>query len=85
MVHGSSRKGSWKLGGEWSCEAATNFDSYLFRWTMGIGGVGDAAKLAAKAFKDGYHIVVGLVWEALSEIGKLMDEGSRNWPSSSRR
>ncbi|MFF4506478.1 hypothetical protein [Streptomyces sp. NPDC001401] len=76
-VAGTLRKGSWKLGGEWSGEAATNFDSYLFRWTMGIGGVGDAAKLAAKAFKDGYHVVVGLVWEALSEIGKLMEDGIR--------
>ncbi|MCD9880285.1 hypothetical protein [Streptomyces guryensis] len=74
-VAGTLRKGSWRLGSEWSGETATNFDSYLFRWTMGIGGVGDAAKIAGKAFKDGYHVVVGLVWEALSEIGKLMDDG----------
>ncbi|MFF4361646.1 hypothetical protein [Streptomyces sp. NPDC001604] len=74
-VAATLRKGSWRLGSEWSGETATNFDSYLFRWTMGIGGIGDAAKLAAKAFKDGYHVVVGLVWEALSEIGKLMEDG----------
>jgi hypothetical protein len=39
------------------------------------GGVGDAAKLAAKASMDGYHVVIGLVWAVPSEIGQLMEDG----------
>ncbi|MET9383156.1 hypothetical protein ABZY09_19295 [Streptomyces sp. NPDC002928] len=32
-------------------DAATNFESYLFQWTVGMGGVGDAAKETAKVYK----------------------------------
>lgn len=71
-VAGTLRKGSWKLGGEWKGDTGTAFDEYLFRWTMGIGGVGDAAKIAAKAYLDGYEAIVGLVYAALREIDELI-------------
>lgn len=74
-VAGTLRKGSWKLGGEWTGRTATAFDQYLFRWSMGMGGVGDAAKVAAKAYKDCYDVTIGLVWAAISEIGQLLDTG----------
>ncbi|MFF4953112.1 hypothetical protein [Streptomyces chattanoogensis] len=71
-VAGTLRKGSWALGSEWQGQAAQGFDSYLFRWTMGMGGIGDAAKEAAKAFKAGYEAIVVLVHAALREIDKLI-------------
>jgi uncharacterized protein YukE len=73
-VAGTLRKGSWRLGSEWSGEAATAYDEYLFRWTMGIGGIGDAAKLAAKVYHDGYDAIVALVFTALREINQLIKE-----------
>ncbi|OKH99796.1 hypothetical protein A6A06_22245 [Streptomyces sp. CB02923] len=73
-VAGTLRKGSWALGGEWKGPTATAFDSYLFRWTMGIGGVGDAAKSTATAFKVGYDAVMVLVHQALREINRLVNE-----------
>jgi hypothetical protein len=47
-VTGTCRKGSVRLGGEWTGDAATAFDSLMFRWTMGQGGIGDAAKIVAE-------------------------------------
>ncbi|MEZ0094778.1 WXG100 family type VII secretion target [Streptacidiphilus sp. EB129] len=73
-VTGTLRKGSWALGSEWTGQAATAFDSYMFSWTMGIGGLGDCAKVVAKIYKDGYDAVVLLVQAALREINKLMIE-----------
>ena len=71
-VAGTLRKGSWALGQEWTGQAATAFDSYLFQWSMGVGGLGDAAKVVAKIYKDGYDAVVVLVQAALREINSLM-------------
>jgi hypothetical protein len=73
-VAGTLRKGSWALGSEWQGDAARAFDSYMFCWSMGIGGVGDAATLTGKVFKDAYDVVVALVHVALSEINALMNE-----------
>ncbi|WP_042451451.1 hypothetical protein [Streptacidiphilus jiangxiensis] len=72
-VTGTIRKGSWKLGGEWQGDTATAFDQYLFLWSMGVGGVGDAAKIASKAFHDGYDVICGLVAAALRGIGWMLD------------
>ncbi|MEU9113288.1 hypothetical protein AB0D04_16275 [Streptomyces sp. NPDC048483] len=73
-VAGTLRKGSWALGSEWKGDTGTAFDSYLFRWTMGIGGVGDAAKTVAKAYKVGYDIVIVLVHQALRKLNELIEE-----------
>lgn len=81
-VAGTLRRGSWKLGSEWEGQTATAFDEYMFRWSMGIGGVGDAAKLAAKAFKDGYDVIVPLVWAAITEIDVLMETGIKKLAES---
>ncbi|TBO56283.1 WXG100 family type VII secretion target [Streptomyces kasugaensis] len=72
-VAGTLRKGSWALGSEWQGDTATAFDSYLFRWTMGIGRVGDAAKMTAKAYQVGYDAIVVLVQSALREINNLIN------------
>lgn len=73
-VAGTLRKGSWALGSEWKGQTGTAFDSYLFRWTMGIGGVGDAAKTVATAYKDGYDIVIVLVHQALRKLEDLIQQ-----------
>ncbi|WP_441246529.1 WXG100 family type VII secretion target [Kitasatospora sp. McL0602] len=73
-VAGTLRKGSWKLGSEWQGQTAQAFDEYLFRWSMGLGGVGDAAKSAAKIYKDAYTAITVLVAAALREIDKLIRE-----------
>ncbi|MER5642265.1 hypothetical protein ABT095_35650 [Kitasatospora sp. NPDC002227] len=74
-VAGTVRKGSWKLGSQWQGQTGQAFDEYLFRWSMGIGGLGDAAKSAAKIYKDAYNTITVLLAAALREIDKLiMDE-----------
>ncbi|MCB5908380.1 WXG100 family type VII secretion target [Streptomyces pinistramenti] len=73
-VAGTLRKGSWALGSEWKGDTGTAFDSYLFRWTMGIGGVGDAAKIVAKAYKDGYDVVIVLLHQALRALDDLINK-----------
>lgn len=72
-VTGTMRKGSVRLGGEWQGTAATNFDSWMFRWSMGSGGIGDAATVAAKAYLDGYHAICALVQAALRAIVALIN------------
>lgn len=72
-VAATTRKGSWALGDQWTGDAATNFDSYMFRWSMGIGGLGDAAKVMASAYYDVYAAVSTLVFSALFSINKLME------------
>jgi uncharacterized protein YukE len=72
-VTGTCRKGSVRLGGEWTGDAATAFDSLLFRWTMGSGGIGDAAKVVSNVFRDGYYTVCALVQAALQAITRLIN------------
>ncbi len=74
-VAATLRRGSWKIGSEWQGDAGTAFDSYLFRWTMGIGGLGDAAKVAGKLYKDGYDAVCVLVFAAIKAINDLLENG----------
>ncbi|MFF3569515.1 hypothetical protein ACFYXQ_17235 [Nocardia jiangxiensis] len=71
-VAGTLRKGSWKLGSEWNGDTAEAFDAYMFRWTMGLGGVGDAAKEFAKVCKEVYDLVVDAVKIIVSEIDSLI-------------
>ena len=73
-VAGTLRKGSWALGTEWTGAAATAFDSYLFSWSMGVGGLGDVAQLTAKVYKDAYDTVVALVFTGLAMINSAMYE-----------
>lgn len=72
-VAGNLRKGSWKIGSEWQGDTATAFDSYMFRWTNGIGGIGDRAKVIAENYKYGYETVLNLVQLAVSYASKLID------------
>jgi uncharacterized protein YukE len=74
-VAGNLRKGTWRLGAEWNGDAATAFDSYMFRWHMGAGGLGDVAKVVGQVLHDGYIAVTGLVCVALAAINKLMEDG----------
>jgi hypothetical protein len=71
-VAATIRKGSWALADKWSGDAATGFNSHMFRWGMGIGGIGDAASLVARAFRDGYAAVMPLVDTALTAINSLI-------------
>jgi uncharacterized protein YukE len=72
-VTGTMRKGSVRLGGEWTGDAAVAFDSLMFRWSMGSGGIGDAAKVVAGVFKDGYDTICVLVQAALQAITRLIN------------
>lgn len=73
-VTGDLREGSWKLGSEWTGDAARGFDSYMFCWTMGMGGVGDAAAEVAKIYHDAYDAILVLVRLALRDIGTLIND-----------
>lgn len=72
-VAATVRKSSWKLGDEWTGDAAASFDSYMFRWNMGIGGLGDAAKVVSQTYRDLYAGVVVLVHKALAKINTLVN------------
>ncbi|MGF6884035.1 hypothetical protein ABIA39_003724 [Nocardia sp. GAS34] len=72
-VAGTLRKGSWKIGSEWQGDTATAFDSYMFRWTNGIGGVGDRAKVIAGYYKDGYEAILALVQIVVSYASNVID------------
>jgi uncharacterized protein YukE len=72
-VTGTVRKGSVRLGGEWQGDAAVAFDSLMFRWSMGSGGLGDAATVLSHAFRDGYYAVCALVQIALQAITRLIN------------
>ena len=72
-VAGTLRKGSWKLGSEWQGDTATAFDSYMFRWTNGIGGVGDRAKVIADEYKKGHTIILSIVQLVVSYASQALD------------
>lgn len=74
-VAGTLRKASWKIGSEWKGDTATAFDIYMFRWTMGIGGIGDLAKTIAKAYKEAHDVLLKLIGKAVDALGKLIDSG----------
>ncbi|MFI7004703.1 hypothetical protein [Nocardia sp. NPDC050175] len=71
-VAATLRKGSWKLGGEWKGDTGTAFDAYMFRWTSGIGGIGDGAKVVAKAYSAGYEAISNLVSIVVSAIDRAI-------------
>jgi uncharacterized protein YukE len=72
-VAGNVRRGTWRLATEWNGEAATAFESYLFRWHMGMGGLGDAATVAANLFRDGYIAITAAVDVILKKISDLIE------------
>jgi uncharacterized protein YukE len=73
-VAGTVRKGSVRLGGEWQGDTARAFDSLMFRWSMGSGGLGDAAKIVSHMCRDGYYAICALVQTALQAITRLINE-----------
>jgi hypothetical protein len=76
-VAATIRKGAWGLADDWTGDAAVGFDSYLFRWGMGIGGIGDGAALMAKAYGDCFAAVMPLVESALTAINMLIKKELR--------
>ena len=46
----------------------------MFRWTMGTGGIGDAAKEVSDAYKTGYDTIVALVYLVLRDINTLIND-----------
>ncbi|MQY19043.1 hypothetical protein [Nocardia macrotermitis] len=74
-VAGTLRKASWKIGSEWKGDTASAFDIYMFRWTMGIGGIGDLAKVIAKAYKTAHDELLKLIGKLVDKIGDLIDKG----------
>ena len=73
-VTGTIRKGSVRLGGQWQGDTATAFDSLMFGWSMGSGGIGDAARIVSDAYRDGYYAVCLLVQVALQAITRLVND-----------
>lgn len=73
-VAGTMRKGSVRLGGEWHGDAGRGFDSLMFRYSMGSGGVGDAAKIMSQIYRDGYYTICVLIQAALQLITRLINE-----------
>lgn len=71
-VAGTLRKGSFSLGQEWVGQTAEAFDSYMFSWSMGVGGMGDAAKVVSKLYRDGFFAILALIELAMREINKLL-------------
>ena len=70
-VAGNLRRGTWKLASEWNGEAATAFEYHMFRWHMGIGGLGDLATIASNLFRDFYKTIslaVNAILRAISEL-----------------
>jgi hypothetical protein len=76
-VAATIRKGAWGLADDWTGDAAIGFDSYLFRWGMGIGGIGDGAALMAKAYGGCFAAVMPLVESALTAINMLIKKELR--------
>ena len=72
-VAATLRKGSWKIGSEWKGDTAEAFDTYMFRWTMGIGGIGDGAKEIAKLCKHVYDVVTQLVKMIVTKISSAFE------------
>lgn len=72
-VAGTLRKGSWKIGAEWQGDTAEAFDTYMFRWTMGLGGIGDGTKEIAKVFKDVYVTITALVKMIVTKISAAFE------------
>jgi uncharacterized protein YukE len=72
-VTGNVRRGTWRLAAEWNGEAATAFESYLFRWHMGMGGLGDAATVASNLLRDGYITITVAVDAILKKISDLIE------------
>ena len=77
-VAGNLRRGTYKMAPQWNGEAATAFEFLMFRWHMGIGGLGDLDKVASQVLHDGYLTVAALVQAVLDAIGAFINhEGKK--------
>lgn len=72
-VAGNLRRGTYKMAPQWNGDAATEFEYWMFRWHMGIGGLGDLAKVASTVFHDGYLTITVLVQAVLDAIGMFIN------------
>jgi uncharacterized protein YukE len=72
-VAGNLRRGTYRMAPQWNGAAAKEFEFLMFRWHMGIGGLGDLAQVAATVFKDGYDTIAVLVNGVLDAIGVFIN------------
>ncbi len=76
-VAGTLRRGTFRMAPRWNGMAATEFEWHMFRWHMGIGGLGDLARVASDVLRDGYHAVAIAVDAVLDAISALVDHELR--------
>jgi hypothetical protein len=72
-IAGNIRRGTYHIAPKWNGGAANEFEYLMFRWHMGIGGLGDLAKVASNVFRDGYATIATLVNAVLDAIGVFIN------------
>jgi hypothetical protein len=73
------RYGSYNLGQVWEGDAYDAFGAHMFKWHMGLGGLGDVHALFAKLFTTLRDTIVDGVEAARELINQLIDRIFRAW------
>ncbi|MEN3614001.1 hypothetical protein AAH979_31170 [Plantactinospora sp. ZYX-F-223] len=75
------RSGTLNAAPHWNGESGRAFELCMFRWHMGLGGLGDAHHLIAKLYLEAYEVVSKEFREILELLNRLLEKvGKRLTP-----
>jgi uncharacterized protein YukE len=73
-IAGNLRSGTLVMAPKWDGPAGKAFEFYMFKWHMGIGGLGDVFQIVSTGFADLFHAAWGAIKEILDLINRLIDQ-----------
>jgi uncharacterized protein YukE len=68
------RSGTFNVAPHWNGPSGAAFELHMFRWHMGLGGLGDAYHLIATALRTLYEYVSDAVTWVLDKIDRLIQK-----------
>lgn len=67
------RSGTFNVGPHWNGDSGRAFELHMFRWHMGLGGLGDAQHLVSGILSEAYDLVFEGVNMVLEKINSLIN------------
>jgi hypothetical protein len=67
------REGSYIVAPHFTGEAGTEFQVYMFRWHMGLGGLGDVYHVVSKLLADASSVIGDMTSTALDKLYDLIE------------
>ena len=68
------RSGTMNVAPHWNGDSGQAFELYMFRWHMGLGGLGDAQHKISTALRSAYDYVIDAINTVFEKIESLVEK-----------